>query len=122
MLCISPNRGACNRMSNMAQRRERAILIASIAFLVFALLVSGRAWLQHATAPAPRPHAVLRVALPGLNLGADAWPARAGAAGYVELWAAPYDADDYRPLLQLPGAPALPVVPMPWPAPWSEEI
>ena len=52
-------------MSNVAQRRERAILIASIVFLAFALLVSGRAWLQRATAPAPRPHAVLGVALPG---------------------------------------------------------
>ena len=100
-------------MTRVALRHDRAILIASIVFLMFALLVSGRAWLQRATAPAPRPHAVLRVALPGLNLGADAWPARAGAAGYVELWAAPYDADDYRPLLQLPGAPAQPVAPTP---------
>jgi hypothetical protein len=109
-------------MSNMAQQRERAMLIASIVFLMFALLVSGRAWLQRATAPASRPHAVLRVALPGLDLGADAWPARAGAAGYVEVWAAPYDADDERPLLQLPGAPALPVAPTPRPAPGPGEI
>jgi len=109
-------------MSNVAQRRERAILIASNVFLVFALLVSGRAWLQRATAPAPRPHAVLRVALPGLDLGADAWPARAGAAGYVEVWAAPYDAYDYRPLVQVFGAPALRVAPAPRPAPRPGEI
>ena len=109
-------------MTRMVLKHDRAILIASIVFLAFALLVSGRSWLQRATAPARRPHAVLRVALPGLDIGADAWPARAGAAGYVELWAAPYDADDYQPLLRLPGAPAPRVAPMPWPAPWSEEI
>lgn len=94
-------------------KRERAILIASLVFLAFALLVSGRAWLQRATAPAPQPHAVLRVSLPGIDLGADAWPARPGAAGYVEVWAAPHDAEDYQPLLQMPGAPALPVAPRP---------
>ena len=100
-------------MSNVGQRREHAILIASIVFLMFALLVSGRAWLQRATAPAPRPHAVLRVALPGLDIGADAWPARARTAGYVEVWYEPHDADDYRPLVRLPGAPAQPVAPTP---------
>lgn len=39
---------------------------------MFALLVSGSAWLQRAIAPAPRPHAVLRIALLGLDIGADA--------------------------------------------------
>jgi hypothetical protein len=63
-------------MSNVVQWRECAILIASIAFLAFALLVSGCAWLQRATAPAPRTHAVLRASLPGLDIGADALLAR----------------------------------------------
>jgi len=122
MVCRATNGGACNPMINVVQRRERAILIASIVFLVCALLVSGRAWLQRATVPAPRPHAVLRVALPGLDLGADAWPAHAGAAGYVEVWAMPAGAEDYRALLQMPGAPAQPVAPQERPAPRPGEI
>lgn len=109
-------------MTRFALKHDRAILIVSLAFLAFALLISGRAWLQRTTAPAPRPHAVLRVALPGLDLGADAWPARAGAAGYVEVWAELHDAEDYRPLLRLPGAPAQPVAPTPRPAPQPGEI
>jgi hypothetical protein len=92
-----------------------AILIASIVFLLFALLVSGRAWLQRATAPAPRPHAVLCIALPGLDIGADAWPAKPGAAGYVEVWYAAHDSADYQPLLHLFGAPALSANPAPRP-------
>jgi hypothetical protein len=100
-------------MSTVVQRRERAILIVSLAFLAFALLVSGRAWLLRATAPAPRSHAVLRLSLPGLDLGADAIPPRPGATGYVEVWAYPHDADDIQPLLHLVGAPALPPQPRP---------
>lgn len=111
MSCSATSRRACNPMSNMAQRRDRAILLASIVFLALALLISGRAWLQRATTPAPRPHAVLRVSLPGLDLGADAWPARAGTTGYLEVWIYPRNADDYRPLLRLPGAPAQTVMP-----------
>jgi len=107
-------------MTRVALRHDRAILIASLVFLAFALLVSGRAWLQRATAPAPRPHAVLRVALPGLDLGADAWPAHAGAAGYVEVWAMPAGADDYRPLFQVMGAPA-PWMEPKWVAPRPDE-
>ncbi len=59
--------------------------------------------------PAPRPHAVLRMVLPGLDIGADAWPARVGAAGYVEVWITAASADDYRPLFQVFGASALPL-------------
>jgi hypothetical protein len=110
-------------MSNRAQQRERAILMASIVFLLFAMLVSGRAWLQRATAPAPRSHAVLRLSVPGYDIGADAIPAREGEAGYVEFWIGLLDADEYyRPLLQLPGAPALPVAPKLRPAPRLGEI
>jgi len=73
----------------------------------------GRTWLLRATAPAPRSHAVLRVSLPGLDLGADAIPARHGAAGYVEIWAYPVDTDEVQPLLHLFGTPALPLKPAP---------
>jgi hypothetical protein len=96
-------------MSTVVQRRERALLIASLAFLAFSLLVSSRTWLLRATAPASRSHAVLRISLPGLDLGADAIPARPGAAGYIEVWAEPHDADDIQLLLHLFGAPALPL-------------
>ena len=98
-------------------RRERLILAFSLLFLLCSILYVGRMWLLRATAPAPRPHAVLRLTLPGLDLGADAWPARPGATGYIEVWAEPHDAEDYQPLLQVPGAPALPMAPKPVPPP-----
>lgn len=97
------------------RRRSRLLTWISVVCFVAGMLLSAHAWLQRATAPAARPHAVLRITLPGLDLGADAWPANAGAAAYVELWAAPHDADDYQVLVQLPGAPALPVRPKIWP-------
>src|SRR4051794_8575077 len=65
-------------MNNFVQRHERAILLASLAFLAFSMVVSGRTWLLRSTAPAPRSHAVLRLSLPGLDLGADAIPAGPG--------------------------------------------
>lgn len=100
-------------MNRLTPPHERAILTVSLLFLAFALLLSGRAWLYRATAPAPRPHAVLRVTLPGIDIGADAWPAQVGAAGYIELWTMPDTADDIQPFLRLSGAPALPQRPRP---------
>jgi hypothetical protein len=40
-------------------------------------------------------------------MGLDASPARPGQDGALELWLYPHDADDYLPLLRLPGAPPL---------------
>src|SRR5438094_1438903 len=105
MLFGATNGGGRKGMNNLVQRHEHAILLASLAFLAFALLVSGHTWLLRATAPAPRSHAVLRFSLPGLDLGADAIPARRGAAGYIALWAYPVDAEEAQPLLHLFGAP-----------------
>ena len=65
-------------------RRERLILAFSLLFLLCTTLYVGRMWLLSVTAPAPRPYAVLRLTLPGLDLGADAWPAGTGAASYIE--------------------------------------
>jgi hypothetical protein len=64
------------------------------------------------TAPAPCPRAMLRLALPSQDRDADTRAARPGAAGYVEVWAKPHDAEDYRLLIQVFGAPALPLKPV----------
>jgi hypothetical protein len=54
--------------------------------------------------PAP----VFRAALPGVDLGADAWPSRMGRAAYVEIWAYPHRAGDVAALLRLPIRDAVP--------------
>ena len=54
---------------------------------------------------------LLFISIAGNDFGADAWPAKAGAAGYIEVWAVLADADDERTLIQVVGAPALPVRP-----------
>ena len=103
---------------NRTTRWQRYTFAFSLVFFLSAIILSlAHIWLLSVTAPAPRPQAVLRLALPGLDLGADAWPPRPGVAGYVEVWAEPHDAEDYQPLLQVPGAPALPVAPKPVPPP-----
>jgi len=98
-------------MSNSSHKQAALLLFISIACMSYALVLRADIWLQQATAPAPWPHAVLRLSVAGNDFGADAWPARAGAAGYVEVWVMPAGAEDYRPLVQVMGAPALQVVP-----------
>src|ERR1051325_2228366 len=85
-------------------RRERLTLAFSLLFLLCAIVYSGCIWLLRATAPAPRPHPLLRLALPGVDIGADAWPAGPGAAGYVALWTWPHDADDIQTVLRIEGS------------------
>jgi hypothetical protein len=98
-------------MHQSPQTHHHALLsLSSVVFFV-AVLWSMHSWLQRVTAPAPRPHAVLRLNVFGRDLGADAWPPQPGAAGYVEVWTTPPDGD-YQLLLQLPGAPALPLKPL----------
>jgi len=58
----------------------------------------------------------------GNDFGADAWPTRVGEAGYIEIWAMLADAEDYRPLVQIIGAPALLVGPTMRPTLRREEI
>jgi hypothetical protein len=53
------------------------------------------------------PRAHWRATLPGVDVGLDTWPAAIGQGGFVEVWAYPHDAEDYVPLLWLPGAPPL---------------
>ena len=91
-----------------------ACLVAGTGFLLFGLLQYGHGWLQHATAP--RSHPVLRLSVPGYDIGADAIPARAGEPGYVEFWLGIAESDDYyRPVIRVFGAPALPMPPRPQP-------
>lgn len=98
--------------TDKTKRRERLMLVLSLIFLLCAILFSsGRSWLLRATAPAPRPHAVLRFALPGVDIGADAWPAGPNAVGYVELWVWSHDGDDIQTVLRVEGSPAQPRTP-----------
>jgi len=102
-------------VAHLSSRRDSRILRAGVLFLLIAVLVSlGRGWLHRETAPAPRPHSLFRTALPGVDVGADAWPAGPGQAGYVELWIARHDADDIQILFRLIGSPALPRPYAPW--------
>jgi hypothetical protein len=80
-------------------------------------LLNAHDWLLRATVPAPRPHAVLRLTLPGLDIGADAWPAQPAAAGYIELWLWPHDGDDMQTILRIEGSPPQPRAPRQRPAP-----
>ena len=41
---------------------------------------------------------MLRLNSAGNDLGTGTWPARVGAAGYIEVWAALADADDEQTL------------------------
>ncbi len=109
-------------MNEVSRRQSSILLLASIVCMTIALLLRADIALQQATAPAPRPHAVLRLSIAGNDFGADAWPARAGAAGYIEVWAMLADADDERTLVQIVGAPALVVGPKLRPGIRREEI
>lgn len=109
-------------MNDPYRKQNAILLLASIICMTIALLLRADVALQQATAPAPRPHAVLRLSIAGNDFGADAWPARVGAAGYIEVWAALAEADDERTLVQIVGAPALAVAPKTRPALRREEI
>ena len=109
-------------MNDPNRKQNTILLLVSIACMTIALLLRADVAVQQATAPAPRPHAVLRLSVVGNDFGADAWPARAGTAGYVEVWAMLADAEDERTLVQIVGAPALAVRTPLRPAPRQEEI
>ncbi len=109
-------------MSDPDRKQNATLLLASIACMAIALLLRADSAVQQATAPTPRPHAVLRLSIAANDFGADAWPARVGAAGYIEGWAALADADDERTLVQIVGARALKVEPGSRRVPRSGEI
>ena len=105
-----------SRWKKQARWLNIACMAAGVGILLFGVLQHGHGWLQHATAPAPRSHPVLRISVPGYDIGADAIPARAGEPGYVEFWLGIADSDDYyRPVIRVFGAPALPMPPRPQP-------
>ena len=106
----------------MHHRIMRRLLnaIAALCLIIGLWLSVVLPWLWDATVPAPRSHAVLRLSVPGLDIGADAHPAALGQAGYVELWLYASNADDIQPLLHLFGMPALPLEPPPRSAPAAE--
>lgn len=84
-------------------RRIRAVLIALL--LIRSVVAAGLAAIP---APIGRPAPVFRAALPGVDVGADAWPSRMGHAAYVEIWAYPHGAGDVATLLQWPISDAAP--------------
>jgi hypothetical protein len=86
--------------------RRVQLTIAAVCIFVGLWLVLVQPRIDPVTAGG-RPRALWRGALPGLNVGIDSSPAAPGHAGYVELWAYSHDADDYIPLLRLPGTPAV---------------
>lgn len=91
-------------MLSTNRRHDCVLLMISIACLCYALLLRADTWLHEATMPAPKPHAVLRLSAFGTDVGADAWPSKAGQAGYVEVWVLPASADDVRALVRMIGA------------------
>jgi hypothetical protein len=88
-------------MNDPYRKQNTNLLLASIVCMAIALRLRADIALQQATAPALAGHASAPKSL----------PARAGAAGYIEVWAALADADDERTLVQIIGAPALAVGP-----------
>ena len=98
-------------MHRTKHRQRYTLALSLVCFLSANLLSVTHIWLLSVTAPAPRPHAVLRLALPGLDIGADAWPAGPSVAGYVELWNWSYDGDDIQTIVQFEGSPAQPRIP-----------
>jgi hypothetical protein len=77
----------CTVKTNSVERSPRAVAIAGLVAI---------------PAPIERPAPVFRADLPGIDVGADAWPAQPGRAAYVEIWAYPHSAGDVATLLQWP--------------------
>jgi hypothetical protein len=103
------------RAMNRDSRMRRGRLTVAIVCVVIGLcLISAHLAIHHVTASG-RPRALWRASLPGLDIGLDTWPAAPGLGGYIEIWYEPHNAEDYRPLLQFPGAPPLPMLPPPRP-------
>ena len=95
--------------------RRARLIAATLCIVVGICLIGVHLWATYVTASG-RPRALWHGALPGLDIGLDSSPAAPGQAGYVEVWVYPHDADDYMPLLRLPGAPAQ-MTPLPEPRP-----
>jgi hypothetical protein len=90
---------------HLIRRVVFVILLATIAFLglvrphILVLTTTGQ------------DRELVDVRLPGIDIGIDIIPAKAGQAGYLEAWWFLHDADDITILFAIPGAPALPVPP-----------
>jgi len=72
-------------MNDPDHKQNAILLLVGIVCMTIALLLRADVALQQATAPTPRLHAVLRLSVVGNDFGADAWPAKVGAAGYIEV-------------------------------------
>lgn len=89
----------------LIRRLVFAILLATIVFLgvirphIIALTSTGH------------DRELYDVGLPGINIGIDIIPAKAGQPGYLQAWWFPHTADDITILFAIPGAPTLPAPP-----------
>jgi hypothetical protein len=98
-------------------RRFNPLLTISTFLILIGTVLIIVSWVQDVTAAGPRPHALWRATVPGIDIGLDTSPADVGRAGYIELWYYPHDAEDIQPVLQIFGAPALPELQEPFPLP-----
>ena len=98
---------------------KRIILVFSLLIsLGVALSSSIQLWVVRSTAPASHSRSLLRLSLPGLDIGVDASPAYVDVAGYVTVWVYRHDADDIHMLLQVAGSPPLSSIPRYRPKPY----
>jgi hypothetical protein len=89
------------------RRLNPLLTIATLCILTGALIIIV-SWVSDVTAPGPRPHALWRATLPGVDIGLDTSLADIGQLGYIELWFYPHQADDIQPVLRIFGTAALP--------------
>jgi hypothetical protein len=104
--------GACamNRGDSRLRRRRLAVVVFCV--VIGLCLIGAQLAINHVTAIG-KPRALWRASLPGLDIGVDTWPAAPGLGGYIEVWYESHDAEDYQPILRLPGAPPVPILPTP---------
>src|SRR5262249_52344296 len=98
-------RTSWRRSVGKGMRRGR-LAVAAFCVAIGLCLIGAQAAINRVTASG-KPRALWRASLPGLDIGVDTWPAESSYGGYIEIWYESHHTEDYRPLFQLPRAPAL---------------
>lgn len=88
---------------------RRSVFLILLAIIVFLGLVRPQIVTLTSTG---HDRELYDISLPGIDIGIDVIPAKAGQAGYLEAWWFPHNADDSTILVAIPGAPALPALPI----------
>lgn len=89
---------------------RRVVFVILLATIVFLGLVHPQIIVLTSTG---HDRELYDISLPGIDIGIDVIPAKAGEAGYLEAWWFRHTADDITVLFAIPGAAALPVAPVP---------